>query len=122
MAKHIELGKKGEEIAINHLIDKGYTILETNWRYKRAEVDIIAKEGQTLVFVEVKTRSTEIWGQPALAVTPKKERLLVDASGVYMEQINHDWEVRFDIISIVIINDQYKEIKHFKDAFFPGLE
>ncbi len=122
MADHLILGRKGEDIARSHLVKKGYKILETNWRHSRAEIDIIAMDGEALVFVEVKTRSTEMWGQPALAVTPKKERLMADASGVYMEQIGHDWEVRFDIISVVIINDEYTEIKHYEDAFFPGIE
>lgn len=122
MAEHLELGKKGEEIAVEFLKGKGYLILETNWRHRRAEVDIIAKDGEILVFVEVKTRSTQLWGQPELAVTPKKERLMVDASGVYMEQINHQWEVRFDIVSVIVINEGQEEITHFKDAFFPGIE
>lgn len=121
MAKHLELGKKGEEIAVQFLIDKGYKVLETNWRHRRAELDIIAKDGEVLVFIEVKTRSSQYWGQPELAVTPKKERLMVDASGVYMEQIDHQWEVRFDIISVIVINEGQSEVTHFKDAFFPGI-
>jgi len=122
MAEHLEVGKKGEEVAVLFLEEKGYKILEKNWRHRRAEVDIIAMHGDILVFVEVKTRSTQLWGQPELAVTPKKERLLADASGVYMEQIDHQWEVRFDIISVIIINEGREEITHYKDAFFPGLE
>ena len=120
MAKHINLGIKGEELAIAFLKKKQYKILEINWRYSRAEIDIIAKDGDVLVFIEVKTRSTNLWGDPSLAVTPKKEKLLTAAASVYMENIGHEWEIRFDIISI-IINGQQKEIKHFEDAFFPGL-
>jgi len=122
MAKHLELGKRGEEIAAKYLINKGYRILETNWRHRRAEVDLIAMDGECLVFIEVKTRSSGIWGQPELAVTTKKERLLADASGVYMEQIGHEWTVRFDILAIIIINEHYETINHYQDAFFPGLD
>ncbi|MCL4163879.1 UNVERIFIED_CONTAM: hypothetical protein GTU68_031920 [Idotea baltica] len=79
-------------------------------------------DGASLVFVEVKTRSSMIWGQPELSVTDKKERLLIDAAGAYMEKIGHTWEIRFDIVSVVVINEKYNEINHFQDAFFPGLE
>ena len=118
MAKHIKLGIAGEEAAQAYLKQKGYQILETNWRYSRAEVDIIAKDGEILVFVEVKTRSSTFYGQtPEVFVTPKKEAFLKDAAGVYMEKINHDWEIRFDIIAI-IKNDRELKIQHLIDAFW----
>jgi putative endonuclease len=119
MSKHINLGALGEKIGRDYLLGKGYTILEQNWRYSRAEIDIIAKEGEVLVFVEVKTRSTALFGEPALAVTPKKQALLVDAASAYMERIQHEWEIRFDIISIVM-TDKDHDLEHYKDAFFPG--
>jgi len=119
MAHHIETGNKGESIAKAYILEQGYQLLEENWRFSRAEIDLIAMDGEVLVFVEVKTRSTTLFGAPELAVTEKKQNLLADAANVYMEQINHDWEIRFDIITI-ILKPKTHQLKHFKDAFFPG--
>lgn len=122
MAKHLDIGKAGESLARSFLEQKGYRILETNWRWSRAEIDLIAKDVDTLVFVEVKTRSTDAFGKPEESITARKERFLADAASVYMEQIGHDWAVRFDVISIIYHSAQHYEIEHFEDAFFPGLE
>lgn len=119
MSKNLELGRRGEQIAVRHLVRQGYTILETNWRFSRAEIDIIAMHDQILVFVEVKTRSTAFFGAPELAVTNHKKNLMIDAANAYMIQINHDWEIRFDIISIILENEP-PTLQHFQDAFFPG--
>ena len=121
MARHNELGKKGEELAEEFLKNKGYEILETNWRHRKAEIDIIAKHKDVLIFVEVKSRSNDHFGRPEAFVDQKKEELMADAASVYMEVIGHEWEVRFDIISILFHNDAYQSIDHFKDAFFPGI-
>ena len=121
MAEHIVIGQKGEALAVAYLESKGYTILETNWRFKRAEVDIIAKDHNILVFIEVKTRSTDFFGQPEEAITEKKQKIIADASSVYMEHINHNWEIRFDYISIIYEDSDNFRVKHFPDAFFPGL-
>jgi len=117
MSTHLELGNRGESLSEKYLIEIGYQILERNWRFSRAEVDIIAKEDEILVFVEVKTRSSELFGKPEESISPQKEVLLKDAAAVYMEQISHEWEIRFDIISVVIKGNGYS-INHFKDAFF----
>ena len=117
MSTNLELGNRGESLAEKYLLEIGYQILERNWRFSRAEVDIIAKDGEILVFVEVKTRSSEIFGKPEESISPQKEALLKDAAAVYMEQIGHDWEIRFDIIAIVIKGGGYS-FEHFKDAFF----
>ncbi len=117
MSANLELGNRGESLAEKHLLETGYRILERNWRFSRAEIDLIAKEGEVLVFVEVKTRSSDFFGKPEESVSPQKEALLKDAAAVYMEQIDHQWEIRFDIISILIKGDGYT-IEHFKDAFF----
>jgi putative endonuclease len=117
MSTNLELGNRGEALAEDCLVENGYQILERNWRFSRAEVDIIAKDGEVLVFVEVKTRSSDIFGKPEESVSPKKEALIKDAAAVYMEQINHQWEIRFDIISILIKGDGHS-MEHFKDAFF----
>ena len=106
-------------MAVKHLISDNYKILETNWRFSRAEIDIIAKQGEILVFLEVKTRSYAFYGQPEEAVTEKQERLIMDAAQRYMEKIGHEWEIRFDIISIIIDkNKALSRLEHFKDAFF----
>jgi len=121
MPKHLELGKEGEEIAINFLKNKGHQILETNWRYRKSEIDIITRHEDVLIFVEVKTRSDNYFGRPESFVTDRKRALMVDASSAYMEAIGHDWEIRFDVISIIYHNLAHQSIDHFEDAFFPGL-
>lgn len=121
MAKHLETGKKGEDLAVKFLKNKGYEILATNWRFRRSEVDIIAKDGPILVFVEVKTRSYNYFGEPASFVSPRKKILLQDAASAYMHKINHTWEIRFDIIGILKPATKNMEINHYEDAFFPGL-
>ena len=121
MAKHLETGKKGEDLAVKFLHEKGYKILETNWRFRRSEVDIIAKDGAILVFVEVKTRSYDYFGKPASFVSARKKVLLQDAASAYMHEINHTWEIRFDIIGILKPSAKNMEINHYEDAFFPGL-
>ena len=120
MAEHNEIGKKGEAIAKQYLEEKGYTILELNWRFKKAEIDIIAKdvEEDVLVFVEVKTRSSNAFGSPEEFVTDQKEKLMGDAAYVYAGIIQHDWEIRFDIIAVLLENDT-PQISHLPDAFFP---
>ena len=122
MKKHDEVGRYGEQLAVNFLIDKGFLILERNWRFSRAEIDIIAKEGSVLVFVEVKTRSGTHYGMPEDFVDPKKELFVSDAAAAYMRHINYEWEFRFDIIGIVL-SKFHNEVKinHTKDAFFPGI-
>lgn len=100
------------------LAEQGYSILEANWRYRRAEVDIIAMDGTVLVFVEVKTRTNDAFGKPEEFITARKEQFMADAASAYMEKIGHDWEVRFDFISVLIQSDQHSTIEHFKDAFF----
>lgn len=116
MALHTELGKKGEELAVAFLLKNGYKILEKNWRFGKAEVDIIALKNTTLAVVEVKTRSTDYFGNPQDFVNAKKIGLLVTAINEYVISKNLDVEVRFDIIAI--INSQNKvKINHITDAF-----
>jgi len=117
-----DLGHKGEMIAVKYLQRLGYQILETNWRFRRAEIDIIAMHDLVLVCVEVKSRSYDYFGPPDAAVGRKKEALLTDALQAYMEIIEHEWEIRFDIISIMWQREGTPEIKHYVGAFFPGLQ
>ncbi|MFK7950723.1 MAG: YraN family protein [Saprospiraceae bacterium] len=119
MAEHNDLGTQGENLAKAYLEEKNYIILETNWRSGRAEVDIIAKDGDCLVIVEVKTRSKDTVRKPQEAVGRKKQKLLVRAAGVYAEKIGHDWEVRFDVIAITKYKNPPK-IEHIVDAFYPN--
>jgi len=119
MATTKEIGDKGEKIASEYLKKEGYALLEKNWRFSRAEIDLIAKEGEILVFVEVKALSYAFYKRPEEAVTATKEALIMDAAQRYMEKIGHEWEIRFDIISIILDkNLKIKELEHFKDAFF----
>jgi putative endonuclease len=121
MSKQHDLGKKGEKIAATFLEEKGYKIVARNWRYSRAEVDIGASYNDALIFVEVKARSYDYYGQPEDFVTAKKQRLLSIAASAYMQKHNHDWEIRFDIISILFSGSSSYKIKHIEDAFFKGL-
>lgn len=122
MAKQQEIGNRGEKLAAEYLQHKGYDILTLNWRYKRAEVDIIARDGEVVVFVEVKTRSYNLFGPPDLAVNYKKESLLTSAAHVWIEEHQHEGEIRFDVISILIEKNNIPKINHLEDAFFWGLD
>jgi len=114
-----EIGHIGESLAVNHLISEDYEILETNWRYSRAEIDIIAQKEGVLIFIEVKTRTSQFYGQPEDAIGQAKEALIMDAAQRYMDKISYDWEVRFDVISIIVTKSgQKKALNHFEDVFF----
>jgi putative endonuclease len=117
MAAHNELGKFGEDLAIDYLKKNGYTILDTNWTFQKAEIDIIAKKENTLAIVEVKTRSSLEFGLPQDFVKPKKIQLLVKAVDAYVNMKDLDLEVRFDIIAIHKDNKSFA-IEHLIDAFF----
>lgn len=117
MAEHNEFGKVAEEMACNFLLEKGYKILERNFFYDRAEVDIIAGKGNFIIGVEVKARSTSFFGSPEEFVGKSKIKLLVKAMNEYVQRIESDKEVRFDIISIVK-SKQSVSIEHLEDAFY----
>jgi len=118
MAQHNELGKAGEKQALRMLKQKGYSILETNWRHDKEEVDIIALDGDELVIVEVKTRSTDFFGLPEDAVGAAKANRLIQAAEAYVELYDLNIDVRYDIIAIIM--NQNKKIEHIKNAFFAG--
>ena len=115
-----ELGKLGEGLAANYLIDKGYQILERNWHSGHKEVDIIALDDDYLVIVEVKTRKSDDFGEPDIAVGRDKQRMLIWAADAYVRIKKLNVDVRFDIISIVF-TDTEPEIEHIEDAFIPLL-
>jgi putative endonuclease len=117
MAEHNELGKFGEELAVEFLQQNGYDILETNWTFQKAEIDIIAQKDSTIAVIEVKTRSSIDFGLPQDFVKPKKIQLLVKAVNEYIVSNDLDVDVRFDIIAIYKEDNTYK-IEHFEDAFY----
>jgi len=116
MALHNELGKKGEVLAEEYLLRSGYSIKSKNWRYLKAEIDIIAQKEAILAIVEVKTRSSIDIAAPEDAVNKKKIKLLVAAANEYVVQHDLDVDVRFDIISIHKKGEKYN-LNHIKDAF-----
>lgn len=118
MASHHELGKKGEQLAVAFLRQKQYDILHCNWTSGRKEIDIIARQGGTVVFIEVKTRSTQYFGMPEDAVHYRKEASLQQVADRYLEQHGLQPEaIRFDIISITFTAAGLQEILHLEDAF-----
>lgn len=119
MAEHHELGRYGEMLAGAYLENKGYHILQRNWKYGRAEIDLITAWEGKIIFVEVKTRRSVEHGEPEDFVNWKKEKQLELASLAYIERCNHQGEIRFDIIAIVFENKELYKINHIEDAFWP---
>ena len=117
MAQHNQLGKKGEQLAVDFLLKNGYKIIERNYRFDKAEVDIIAKKENILAVIEVKTRSTTDFGNPQDFVKPKQIKNLVKAVDEYFNENDLDSEVRFDIIAIVKKKNGF-EIEHLENAFY----
>jgi putative endonuclease len=117
MAQHNELGKKGEQLAVDFLLQQDYAIVERNYRFQKSEVDIIAKKEDTLAIVEVKTRSTSDFGNPQDFVKPKQIQRLVKAVDEYVTVNNLDVEVRFDIIAITKQGNGFN-IEHLENAFY----
>lgn len=120
MAEHNELGKRGEEVAVDYLAGKGYQILEKNWQQWRNEIDIVALDGKFLVIVEVKTRQSSLFGEPETAVTKDKQKSLIRSANAYLRSKKIEMEVRFDIVSVIISKDR-EEVHHLPDAFYPTL-
>lgn len=112
------MGKEAEEQARAYLNANGVKILDCNWRYKKYEIDIIGIDGDFLVIYEVKARSTDAFGEPELSVTRKKQSFLVATAAKYIEEKELDLEVRFDILALLAINNNYT-VKHLKSAFYP---
>jgi putative endonuclease len=120
MAEHNELGKKGEEIALDYLLKNGYKILQKNWRAGHNELDIVAQEKGFVVIIEVKSRADSKFSEPEEAVTRDKQQSIIRAANAFVFKNNISLEVRFDIISI-IHNERETRIHHIKDAFYPRL-
>lgn len=118
MAKHLQFGRFGEQEARHYLEAQGYQILEINWRYKHWEVDIIAKDGDVLAFIEVKSRTSVAFGEPFSFVDRKKEKNLMKVALAYLSISSHQGDIRFDIVSIYVQKDRENRIELIKDAFW----
>ena len=112
----LEVGGWGEELAKEHLLESGYEILEANYRFKKSEIDLIAKKGNLIVAVEVKTRTGIIVGTPFHAITREKQRNLLLGINHYDQKFNEPVEVRMDAISIIKLGESIR-IAHLEDAF-----
>ncbi len=115
-----KLGKWGEKLAADHLVSLGYNILEINHRTPYGEIDILANEGEFLVFVEVKTRSSKSLGNPEGAITPRKQKHIIDSAQHYLseqENVIEDWRV--DVVAITGTPGQKDiDIQVFQNALF----
>lgn len=120
MASHNDLGFKGEARAKEYLVQNGYEILDENWVYGKAEVDLIAYINRQIIFVEVKTRTSVSFGLPEDFVSNAKQKQMELAANEYIELMNHQGEIRFDIISILFDKQDKFTIKHIEDAFWPS--
>ena len=118
MAQHNELGKRGEQLAVDFLLKNNYQILERNYRFEKAEIDIIAQKKEVLAVVEVKTRSKIDFGNPQDFVKPKQIKNLTKAVDAYVTSNELEVEVRFDIIAIVKKSSKEFKIEHLENAFY----
>ena len=120
MAKHNDLGKAGENTAVDYLEQKGYLIRDRNWRRGHLELDIVAAKDNELIVVEVKTRSNALFAEPENAVDLPKIRRTVRAANAYIRLFQIDTPVRFDIITVVGDDGNFK-VEHIEEAFYPPL-
>ncbi len=116
MDTNVKQGIIGEDLAVKYLLSLNYKILERNWRFGRKEIDIIANDKGELVIVEVKLRTADYAGEPYEAVNSRKQNNIIIAAEEYIIDNNLDIETRFDIVSILLMDNNY-EIDHIKDAF-----
>lgn len=114
-----ETGNKGENLAKDYLIEKGYSIRDCNWHFGHLEIDIIAENNTYVIFCEVKTRSSNTCGNPEEFVSRQQQKNIIRAANVYMNFKNCEKEVRFDILSILQSAD-IVDIKHIEGAFLPS--
>ena len=119
MAIHNDAGKAGEKAAVQFLQEKGYEILDENWTFGKDEVDIVALHSNTIIFIEVKTRSSVAFGMPEDFVSLAKQRQLELASAAYIEIMDHQGEIRFDVIAVLLTKNNMFNINHIEDAFWP---
>jgi len=113
-----EKGDDGENLAAGYLEKLGYTILERQWKYERFEIDLIAEKDKTIVFVEVKTRFSNTYGEPWEAVNQAKRKKICASADAYIQQYDINHEPRFDIVSIIKSDKEFR-IEHLEEAFWP---
>ena len=118
MTRQKTLGQFGEDCAVKFLEAKGYTIITRNFRIRSAEIDIIARADDVIVFVEVKARSNIRYGLPVEAVTLRKQNKIIKAASVFLQDENFaDCACRFDVVEIYFNNERVEEINHIENAF-----
>ncbi|MFC5875038.1 putative endonuclease [Chryseobacterium arachidis] len=117
MAQHNDFGKKAEDLAVEYLQKNGYKILVRNFRFQKAEIDIIAEKDNLIIVTEVKARSTDAFMLPQEAVTKTKIKLIVSAANYYLEEFNKNLEVRFDIITVLPDEKKNLIVEHITNAF-----
>ena len=115
-----ELGDIAENLAREHLLKLGYQILDTNWYHGHLELDIVARDQDELVIVEVKARTGLRYEHPSEAVTNSKIKRIVEAADAYIIEKDLDVETRFDVITVIFVNQKF-ELEHFKEAFYPTI-
>ena len=120
MALHLDLGRRGESLAKTYLEEQGYEILDENWTHGKAEIDLIAYKDSVIIFTEVKTRTGNGFGEPEDFVDARKQKFLADAADEYIYLMDHQGEVRFDIIAILFSNETKYKLNHIEDAFWPS--
>ncbi|MBN1154486.1 YraN family protein [candidate division KSB1 bacterium] len=114
----IEIGKQGETLAANHLIEKGYRVIERNYRYGHGEIDLIVRKEDTIIFVEVKTDTQGRFGDPIYWVTPRKQKQIGKIAQIYILQHRlKDVDYRFDVVAINWTHDP-PQIEHLENAFW----
>lgn len=112
---HIELGRYGENVAANYLVDHGYDVIERNVRYRFGEVDIIAKKEDGLIVVEVKTRRTQTYGMPCEAVHWKKKQHIRHVVSMFLATRDVDYEyIQFDVIEVYVTEEERPQLRHMK--------
>ncbi|MDR0414476.1 MAG: YraN family protein [Prevotellaceae bacterium] len=114
----IDFGKRGEEVAKNYLLEHGFTIRDTNWRWGHRELDIVAQKNATLHIVEVKTRRANFLVEPQASVNRRKQQHTVAAANAYVQRFNLTFDVQFDIITVVTSGDR-SEVEYVPEAFYP---
>ena len=122
MAQHLELGRRGEALAKTFLEDAGYEILDENWTHGKCELDLVAYKDGIIIFAEVKARTGTGFGEPEDFVDNCKQKLLAEAADEYIYLMDHQGEVRFDIISVLFRDELNYTLKHIEDAFWPSAE
>lgn len=115
---HIQTGQEGERIALAYLRKKGYILLSKNWRFGRIELDLVMRSGETIVFIEVKTRKDNNFGYPEESVSNAKQAKIATAAEAYIVAFKIENQARFDILAITRVQNNW-DIFHIEDAFYP---